>query len=630
MEHTEKTNKDTFHQEEESHLRDYFIIGVTALLLLAYWFGWFTAFMGIDTSLIAALLCGLPIIKEAFLAIIQKGDTKVGLLVSIAIVASIMIGEYFAAAEVALIMTIGELLEHLTIEKSNTSLQKLVAMTPLKARILTDAGETEIDARHVQVGDRLLIKQGEKIPVDGMVTAGQATVDQSMITGESLPAAKLEGDPVYGGTLAQMGHMEIIATKVGEDTALGHIIQMVAQAQESKAPISRIIDRWADWFVPLSITIALAVYLLTGDIVRSVTILIVFCPCAMLLSTPTAVAAAIGAAARQGILIKGGEVLERAGKIDMVVFDKTGTVTEGEPKLKELRCFGPWEYANILALAAGIEKHSEHHLAKAVLTEADKENIMPVPVNRWEYIVGQGVTAQIEERQYLLGNRLLMEAYGVYINETQDTFIALQQEAGGTVVYLATGQELMAVLVIEDPVRPHAGIAVRKLAQVGVAHVALLTGDATAVGKAVGRQVGISAVHGDLLPGGKVERIKAYQAEGKQVAMVGDGINDAPALATADVGIAMGCVGTDVAVEAADVVLLSDDLNRVTEIMHLSRRALRAIRQNIVAANLINLAAIGLAAYGILGPVPAAIIHNAGAILVVLNSARLLRSATVE
>lgn len=609
------------------HTKDYMIITVTALLTGGYWSGLLPSIAGVDTALIAAILCGYPIVREAIRAICQRGDTKVGLLVSIAILASLAIGEYFAAAEVALIMTIGELLEHMTLEKANSALQKLAGLAPLKARLLKDGVEQEIAAEAVQVGDQLLVKPGDKIPVDGLVTAGYASVDQSTITGESIPLERREGDTVFGGTLATSGSIELVATKVGQDTALGHIINMVREAQESKAPIARMIDRWANWFVPLSLTIALLVYLVTGDIVRGVTILIVFCPCAMLLSTPTAVAAAIGAAARRGILIKGGEVLESAGRIDTILFDKTGTITIGKPQVKAVRCFGSRDRAFILGIAAGIEKRSEHHLAKAILQAAAKEDILPVEPDNWRPVIGQGIIAGYEGIGYLLGNKALLTGRDIGLTAEQAAYCDAEQALGGTVVFLVEGDAVVGMLVIEDPIRQEAAEVLSALYPKQVAGLVMLTGDAAAAGHAIGSRLNIPVIHGDLLPGDKVNFIKEYQAAGGKVAMIGDGINDAPALVKADIGIAMGCTGTDIAIEAADIALLSDDLRKIPEAIQVSRRAYKTIGQNIVVANLINIVAIGFAAVGILGPVAAAIVHNAGSILVVLNSARLLRSA---
>ncbi len=607
-----------------NHKQELVLIGTASILLALHWFNWLPGIAGVDIALLAALISGFPIVKEAVTAIIQRGDTKVGLLVSIAIIASIAIGEYFAAAEVAIIMRIGELLEHITVEKSNTSLQKLAELTPLKACILTAEGEKIVAAEEVQVGDRILVKPGEKIPVDGVVEAGQVTIDQSMITGEPLPVTKLIGDPLYGGTLVQLGSVMMTATKVGKDTALGHIIQMVEQAQQSKAPIARLIDRWANWFVPLSLAIALLVYLVTGDLVRGVTILIVFCPCAMLLSTPTAVAAAIGTAARRGILIKGGEVLERAGKIDMLVFDKTGTVTLGRPTVKEICSYGTLPSTQVLAIAAGIEKRSEHHLAKAILQAAASQQLVLQEPDRWEQVIGQGVRAYYGHERYLLGNASLLQANGIAISPEQADYMEEQQHQGATAVFLAHHEQLIAIMSIFDPVREGMPAVIRQLSQAGIERVTMLTGDSTAAGTAVGSQVGITSVIGDLLPGQKAELVSQYQQEGRFVAMVGDGINDAPALAQAHVGIAMGVGGTDVAIEAADIALLSDDLGKIASMVQLSRKAVRTIQQNIIVANSINIVAIVVAAYGLLGPVGAAIVHNAGAILVVLNSARLL------
>ncbi|MDF2568710.1 MAG: heavy metal translocating P-type ATPase [Sporomusa sp.] len=611
---------------EGGHLKDYIVITTTSFLLIGYWFEWMPVIFGVDTALIAAVIGGLSIIKEAVVAIYKRGDTKVGLLVSIAIIASIAVGEYFAAAEVALIMTIGEMLEHITLEKSNTALKKLAELTPLKARILDGETEREIAAELVKTGDRLLVKPGEKIPVDGVVSFGYATVDQATITGESIPVECRNGDSVFGGTIVTMGSIEFVATKVGQDTALGHIIKMVKEAQASKAPSARIIDRWANWFVPLSLTIAVLVYLVTGDIVRGVTILIVFCPCAMLLSTPTAVAAAIGAAARRGILIKGGEILERVGSLDTILFDKTGTITLGKPSVKDIRCYNCWERNALLAIAAGIEKRSEHHLAKAIIAEAEKDSIAFIEPASWEPVIGQGIVAEKDGTTFLLGNKSLLENKQVILTQEQQEYCLENQKAGATVVFIAANGLLAGIITIQDLIREGSKEAIQALFTEKIKRVVLLTGDATTVGNAVGEQVNIPIVHGDLLPGDKVKYVEIYQQGGRKVAMIGDGINDAPALAKADIGIAMGYSGTDIAVEAADIVLLSDDLKKIPETIQKSRKAIRTIWQNIVVANVINFAAIILAAFGLLGPVAAAIVHNVGAIIVVLNSARLLKN----
>lgn len=612
---------------EGDHGKDYAVIVVTAFLVLGYWTQWLPTLLGVDTALLAAVIGGLPIVFQALKAIYQRGDTKVGLLVSIAILASIAIGEYFAAAEVALIMTVGELLEHLTLEKSNTALKKLAQLAPLKARVLKDGMEQELPAQEVQVGDLLLVKPGEKIPVDGLLTKGYGTVDQSTITGESTPVECSAGSSVFGGTLLSSGAFEMTATKVGEDTALGHIIRMVKEAQASKAPSARIIDRWANWFVPLSLTIAALVYAVTGDIVRAVTILIVFCPCAMLLSTPTAVAAAIGAAARRGILIKGGEVLEKTGTVNTLLLDKTGTITLGKPEVKEFRCYHSWKKEDLLAVAAGMERSSEHPLAKALLQEAEKAKAAVIEPSHWEALIGQGIIAQYARETFLLGNQTLLKQRQVEISDEQTAFAKKEQEAGGTVVYLAKQNQVIGMFAIHDKIRTGTKQILARLMRGGIQQVVLVTGDHAAAGRSVADQVGISKVHGDLLPADKVQYVEKYRHLGGKVAMIGDGINDAPALAKADIGIAMGGSGTDIAMEAADIVLLSDDLSKIDETIETSKKAIRTIWQNIIVANGINVVAILFAAIGWLGPVAAAIVHNAGAILVVLNSARLLRTS---
>ncbi|RYD05001.1 hypothetical protein N752_11600 [Desulforamulus aquiferis] len=352
---------------------EYAIIGITGILILVYWLGGIKEFAGVNLALLAAVIGGYPIVKEALIAVVTRGDTKVGLLVSIALIASISIGEYLAAAEVAFIMLVGELLEHITLEKSNKSINKLVDLKPLRARVLKNNTEIDVNADQLHIGDIVLVKSGDKIPVDGTVVKGHASVNQATITGESIPVAKVEGDSVLGGSINISGYMEIKATRVGEETALGHIITLVKQAQNSKAPIQRLVDKYATWFIPASLIIATMVFIITRDITRAVTILIVFCPCAMLLSTPTAVMAAIGNAARKGILIKGGEVLERTGKINAIVFDKTGTITRGTPEVKEIVPLAI-SSREILQYAAIAEKFSEHHLAEAIIKYGKKQN----------------------------------------------------------------------------------------------------------------------------------------------------------------------------------------------------------------------------------------------------------------
>ncbi|MEW6697448.1 MAG: heavy metal translocating P-type ATPase [Bacillota bacterium] len=616
---------DHHHHHGHAAWLEYGVIGVTGLLILLYWIGIAKEFAGVDLALAAALIGGFPIVKEALVAVITRGDTKVGLLVSIALVACIAIGEYFAAAEVAFIMLIGEMLEHITLEKSNRSINKLIELKPLTARIMRENVEAEIPADEVQVGDHIIVRPGEKIPVDGVVIKGNSSINQAAITGESLPVTKGAGDAVFGGTINGNGYLELQATKVGEETALGHIINLVKQAQGSKAPIQRVVDKYATWFIPASLLIATAVFLWTRDITRAVTILIVFCPCAMLLSTPTAVMAAIGNAARKGILIKGGEVLERAGKINAVVFDKTGTITRGTPEVKEIAAFGLTE-EEVIHYAAIAEKFSEHHLAEAVLKKAGTLGLNVPQPDDWQVLVGKGVMAHWQGKIIVLGNPEWLAELEIELEPAAANEMNRLEALGYTVVALVLDHKLAGILGIADVIRENARESIESIRELKINEIVMLTGDNPIPAGYVASRVNIQKFMAQQLPETKVQNVKSLQERGLRVAMIGDGINDAPSLAAADVGIAMGTSGTDVAIEAADIALLSDDLSKVPRVIYLSRKTLAVINQNIWFANGINLISIVLASTGILGPVLAAVVHNMSAIVVIINSSRLLRA----
>ncbi|MDO7786304.1 heavy metal translocating P-type ATPase [Desulforamulus aquiferis] len=621
----EKDKIDHEQPQESAYWLEYAIIGITGILILVYWLGGIKEFAGVNLALLAAVIGGYPIVKEALIAVVTRGDTKVGLLVSIALIASISIGEYLAAAEVAFIMLVGELLEHITLEKSNKSINKLVDLKPLRARVLKNNTEIDVNADQLHIGDIVLVKSGDKIPVDGTVVKGHASVNQATITGESIPVAKVEGDSVLGGSINISGYMEIKATRVGEETALGHIITLVKQAQNSKAPIQRLVDKYATWFIPASLIIATMVFIITRDITRAVTILIVFCPCAMLLSTPTAVMAAIGNAARKGILIKGGEVLERTGKINAIVFDKTGTITRGTPEVKEIVPLAI-SSREILQYAAIAEKFSEHHLAEAIIKYGKKTELHIPSPDAWQVHAGLGVTAIYQGKKIILGSIEWISGFGIQISEADLRKYNEMAEHGCTTVALVIDNILCGFIGIADLIRENAAASIRDINNLKINKIMMLTGDNTLPAKYVANQVGINEYVAQQLPEGKANTIRQIQDKGFTVAMIGDGVNDAPSLATADVGIAMGISGTDVAVETANIALLSDDLSKIPGIISLSRNTLAVINQNIWFANGINLISIILASSGILGPILAAIVHNLSAIVVILNSSRLIKS----
>ena len=575
----------------------------------------------LDPAWLAVILCGAPIIKEAARAMIESFDVKAGLLISLALIAAVAVKEIFAAGEVAFLMMLGEMLEERTVRKSRAGLDRLINLSPKMARVMEGDEERMIPAEEVKAGQLIRVRPGETVPVDGVITKGETAVDQSAITGESVPVDLLPGDQVLSGGLNRFGAFEMTASRVGADSSLARLIRLVTEADSKKAKLARTADKWATVIVPLAIVLAVAVGLATGDIIRAVSILIVFCPCGLVLATPTAVVAAIGAATKRGVLIRSGEALERLGLVTHMAFDKTGTLTKGELKLGGLKPFNISE-DELLALAASAESQSEHPLGQAVVRAARTKNLSFPQSEKFRMEPGLGVAAEIDGREVLAGRKAFMERRGLEL--TPDMLAAENEllEAGDTVIWLADGRRVAGVLGLSDTLRPESKETISAMKKAGL-RVVLLTGDHRKAAEQVAGRLGIDEVKADLLPEDKVEAIKALQAEGRTVAMAGDGLNDAPALKTASVGLAMGGIGSDVTIEAADVALLSGSLASVPYLMRLSRRTLSTIRFNIALAMGINMVAVVLAAMGIMGPVVSALVHNLGAILVVINATRL-------
>ena len=578
-----------------------------------------------DPAWVAIVLCGVPIILEAFVGLVTAFDIKADVLVSLALIASVAIGEDFAAGEVAFIMQLGALLEDLTVARARAGIERLVHLTPQTARVLRDGKEVVVPAQEVAVGELLRVLPGETIPVDGVLVSGQTSVNQAVMTGESLPVDKTVGDEVSSGTVNQFGAFEMRATKVGEDSSIQRMIRLVQSADAGKAKIVGLADRWATWIVVIALTAAVLTWLVTGQVIRAVTILVVFCPCALVLATPTAIMAAIGNATKHGFLVREGDALERLSAVSHVAFDKTGTLTYGRPQVAAVESFLPaYPEEALYTLCAAAEQLSEHPLGKAVVRSHGQASGAPLPpAEDFQMIPGQGVSAAIEGKRVLAGNEKLLLAEGVALSSEMRRAAASHLDRGCTVVYVAVDGAAAGLVVLSDTLREESAAMVEKLEGLGVTPV-LLTGDHESAASAMAHRLGIGEVHAGCLPEDKLKWIADRQARGQAVCMIGDGVNDAPALKRADVGIAMGGVGSDIAVDAADIALVDDEVKELPHLLALSRRMMTTIKGNLIFSMGLNFLAIILAIVGTLNPVVGALVHNAGSVLVIVNSAFLL------
>ena len=577
-----------------------------------------------DAAWVAILLCGIPIVLEALIGLITAFDIKADVLVSLALIAAVLIGEDFAAGEVAFIMQLGALLEDVTVARARAGIEKLVHLTPQTARLLLPDGENIVPAGQVRVGDRLRVLPGESIPVDGVITSGQTSINQAVMTGESLPVDKTVGDEVSSGTVNQYGAFEMRATKVGEDSSIQRMIRLVQSADAGKARIVGLADRWATWIVVVALTAAALTWLITGEIIRAVTILVVFCPCALVLATPTAIMAAIGNATRHGFLVREGDALERLAAVRRIAFDKTGTLTYGTPRVVAVASALPdLDRMGLYALTAGAEQLSEHPLGKAVVAGYREENSGEIaPAESFEMLPGRGVSAVVDGRRVLAGNPQLLADHGVAVSPDAERQRLLEE--GATMIYVAADGVFAGYLALSDTLRAESAATIAALEAAGVRPV-LLTGDHESAAGAIAARLGIREVRAGCLPEDKLEEIGRWQRDGVHVCMIGDGVNDAPALKKADVGIAMGGVGSDIAVEAADIALVDDEVKELPHLMALSRRMMTTIRMNLTFSMGLNFLAIFLAMAGTLNPVVGALVHNAGSVAVILNSALLLK-----
>lgn len=579
-----------------------------------------------DAAWIAIILCGVPIILEAIIGLVTAFDIKADVLVSIALIASVVIGEDFAAGEVAFIMQLGGLLEDLTVAKARAGIERLVHLTPRTARRVLDSREETIPAQEVQVGDLIRVLPGETVPVDGVIRSGQTSINQAVMTGESLPVDKGEGDEVSSGTVNQFGAFDMEATKVGEDSSIQRMIRLVQSADAGKAKIVGIADRWATWIVVIALTAAALTWLISGEIIRAVTILVVFCPCALVLATPTAIMASIGNATKHGFLVREGDALERLATVSKITFDKTGTLTYGTPRVTAVKSLTE-EFSEeiIYAYAAGAELRSEHPLGKAIVRSYRDSQKKELPkMEEFQMLPGRGVQAAVEGREILAGNRELFEERKIPVSEQALCEVCSYLKEGCTVIYLGVEGRLAGFLALADTLREDASATIDEVKRAKVTPV-LLTGDHENAARHIAGQLHIDEVHANCLPEDKLNWIDSYQQAKKQVCMIGDGINDAPALKKAYVGIAMGGVGSDIAVDAADIALVNDEIRELPHLLCLAKRMMVTIKCNLTFSMALNFVAIVLAITGILNPVVGALVHNAGSVLVIVNSAFLLK-----
>jgi heavy metal translocating P-type ATPase len=611
-------------QEKKKPRLEPLLLLVVGTAILLSWFKVVPTFFSLNiAAIIATVVSGVPIFISAIRALWARSVTA-EVAMATGMLASVAIGQYISAAVIGFFMLFAELIDEFTTEKSRGAISKLVRMTPKTAVVKRDGEEVTVGINDVRHGDVVLVKSGEMIPVDGVVVEGHGSVNQAPITGESIPVEKNVHDNVFAGSIFQLGTLQIKVTKVGRDTTLGRIIKLVEEAETKKAPIQKMADRFASRFIPIVFLAAALTFIFTRNITHSIAVIIVACPCAVALATPLAVIAGIGNAAERGIIIKGGIYLEELGKVDTVVVDKTGTMTIGEPRVVNVVSLDKHDRKEIIALAAMAEKHSEHPLASAIMRQAEEYEIKPDKNDHCEILPGKGIVADCDGQMIYLGSRELLNEKNIVIPNNAEPFIKMEEDQGRTALLVAHDNKLCGVISVADVVREEAKKAVEELKQRGM-KIVMLTGDNPRTAKAVARQIGIDSIFGEMLPDEKVNKVKELVGQGRKVVMVGDGINDAPALAEASVGIAMGIAGTDAAIEAADVALMTDDLTKIDNAIKIGRRTFGVIKQNLLASIIFNVVGISLASIGILSPLMAAIAHTLPDFVLFLNSSRLLR-----
>lgn len=563
-------------------------------------------------SWIAVALCGMPIFKECIEGLITEFDIKADLLVTIAIIASIIIGEIFAAGEIATIMAIGGFLEEYTVSKTQEKIKYLFKITPQVATRIKDGKEEKIHVKDVQIGDILKVLPGESIPTDGIIINGETSIDQSTLTGESMPVDKTENDEVYSGTINLYGSFKMKTTKISQDSSLQKLIKLVESSKPENAKIVKSADRWATWIVIIAFSAAILTYLLTGEIVRSVTILVVFCPCALVLATPTAIMASIGNLTKHGILVKDGESIEELAHVNELIFDKTGTLTYGTPHITNIISDNKKE---MMYLLASLESKSEHPLAKAIVNHYNQNNL--AEVSDFQMIIGKGVKGKINGDIIFAGNKRLLEIENISLPDEN------KLTNGETEIYVVKNSEILGKVILSDVLRENSVKTIKRLKHLGI-KTTLLTGDNEESGSYIASKVKVSNAKFNCLPEDKSEYIKEEQLKDNKVAMIGDGINDAPSLKKANVGIAMGNIGSDVSIEAADIALINDNISDIPHLIAIARKTLKTININIAFSLVLNILAMILAILGILDPISGALVHNIGSLIVIIYSSMLV------
>lgn len=575
-------------------------------------------------DIIAVVIGGYPLLKTAIIDLRERSVTA-EVFMAVGVIAAAAIGEFRSAAIISFFMLIAGFLDSFTLEKSRSAIRELINMAPKTARVRKDDREIEIPVEEVVKGDLVVVKPGEKIPVEGIIVSGRGFINQAPITGESQPVEKTEGENVYAATVNQHGILFIRVTHTGEDTTYAHIIRLVEKAESSKARVQKVADKFAAYFTPSILAAAVLTLLLTGKLTNAIAVIVVACPCTVAIATPLAVVAGMGKAARRGIIIKGGKYLEALAKVDTLVMDKTGTLTIGDPVVTDIKGFSGHSDEEIICLTAGTERYSEHPLAKAVLKRAADMNITVPEPEQCRVLPGKGVEALVLGRRTLLGNRNLLKDREVRLSDEIRDYVLLRENEGKTALLLAVDSVISGVISVADIVREGTREAMDELRGLGFNEPVMLTGDNQRTANAIAAALGIRHVMSRLLPEDKVAKVKELTAEGKKVLMVGDGINDAPALAQAHVGVAMGAMGSDAAIEAADVALMRDEWKHIPEAVRIGRDTFSVIKQNLALGIAFNIIGITLASTGILTPAMAAVAHVMPDVLVFLNSSRLLK-----